>query len=62
MDKKKVNLIFSLAMMVLGILNICVGLLDAKIPHELRLVVAVFQIILGAVVLYTSILKLKGKF
>ncbi len=62
MDKKKINLIFFAAMMLLGILMICAGVLDEKIPHELRLVISVFQIITGVVVLYTSILKIKGKF
>ncbi len=62
MDKKKINRIFAYAMMVLGILNICAGLFDEKIPHELRVVVAIGQIVVGCVVIYTSVLKIKGKF
>ncbi len=62
MDKKKINLILAICLMILGILSICVGLLDEMIPHELRLVLAVLQIIVGAAVIYITVLKIKGKF
>ncbi len=62
MDKKKINLILAIFLMILGILSICVGLLDEMIPHELRLVLAVLQIIVGTAVIYITVLKIKGKF
>ncbi len=62
MDKKKINLVFSISMLVLGIVNIFLGLFSEKIPHDLQLAASVFQIIVGLAVLYTAILKIKGKF
>ncbi len=62
MDKKTVNLIFSIAMMVLGCLSILLGLLEASLPHSLRIAAAILQIVVGAIVVWTSVLKLRGKF
>ncbi len=62
MDKKKINLIFSISLLVLGIVNIFLGLFSEKIPHDLQLASSILQILVGLTVLYTVILKIKGKF
>ncbi len=62
MDKKTIHLIWSISMMVLGILMILLGLFGPQLPHGLRIAVSLVQILLGGGVIYTSILKIRGNF
>lgn len=63
MTDKKINRIWALSLMIISVLSLIISITviaDFEIPHTLRMIIAVIQIIVGVIVIVTSVLKLKA--
>ncbi len=62
--KKAIDIAWSVSMMIIGLIGIVFGILSiagTNIPHTIRLVIAIVQIIAGLVLIATTVLKVKIK-
>lgn len=64
MKPTKINKIWSISLMVIGVLSLIIGITSiagVEIPHLIRMVIAVVQIVAGTILIVVTVQKLKNK-
>ncbi len=64
MKRKKIHKIWGISLMVISALSLIIGItsiIRVEIPHLIRMIIAVVQIVAGTILIISTVQKLKNK-